>query len=456
MSEREPKPGCDQIIDILPDPFVIIDRNFRIVAANRKYTERFGMSPETVVGQCCHKVSHHSDVPCSQHGEHCPLETVFETGQPTQVMHIHYSKDGKQEFVQLQANPIRGADGEVMYMGEYINPITHYFDKGALLVGRSRALMRMISILQRVAPTQSTVLLLGESGVGKECVAQYLHQYSSRPAGPFVVVDCGSLGEQLIESELFGYEKGAFTGANARKKGLIEAANGGTLFIDEVGELPLALQTKLLRVLESGSLRRVGGTEYLKVDVRIVAATHRNLKQMVQDNKFREDLYYRLSAFPIIIPALRERKDDVPLLAEHFLAGIEDGEQYLPLAPQVIETLLGYDYPGNVRELRNIIERAVILAAGSAITPDHIVLEMNDNNDDPYAEREELLDESLHSEITQRMLVRRRDEVDEDSVLQALHQHNGHRKAAAQMLGISERTLYRHMKKLRNKSLEPL
>ncbi|MEJ2362819.1 MAG: PAS domain-containing protein, partial [Gammaproteobacteria bacterium] len=131
MTDSDVKPGCDQIIDILPDPFVIIDRNFRIVAANRKYTERFGTTPEAVVGQCCHKVSHHSDVPCSQHGEHCPLETVFETAQPTQVMHIHYNKDGKQEFVQLQANPICGSDGKVMYMGEYINPITGYDDKGA-------------------------------------------------------------------------------------------------------------------------------------------------------------------------------------------------------------------------------------------------------------------------------------------------------------------------------------
>ena len=452
MTDRDLKPGCDQIIDILPDPFVIIDRNFRIVAANRKYTARFGVTPDDVVGQCCHKVSHHSDVPCSQHGEHCPLETVFETGQPTQVMHVHYDKDGKQEFVQLQANPIRNAAGEVMYMGEYINPITQYYDKGALLIGRSRALMRMISILQRVAPTMSTVLLLGESGVGKECVAQYLHQYSSRPAGPFIVVDCGSLGEQLIESELFGYEKGAFTGASTRKKGLIEAANGGTLFIDEVGELPLALQTKLLRVLETGSLRRVGGTEYIKVDVRIVAATHRNLKQMVQQGKFREDLYYRLSAFPINIPALRERKDDIPLLAEHFLGTIEDGEQYLPLSPPVIETLLSYDYPGNVRELRNIIERAVILAAGTAITPDHIVLELREQVDALHAAREERLDASLHSELDQRMLVRRREQIDEATMLQALREHNGHRKSAADKLGVSERTLYRHMKKLREKN----
>lgn len=450
MSDSDSKPDCDQIIDILPDPFVIIDRNFHIVAANKKYTDRFGVTQESVVGQCCHKISHHSDVPCSQHGEHCPLETVFESGQPTQVMHIHYDKENKEELVQLQANPIHGKDGQVMYMGEYINPVNQYDDKGALLIGRSRALIRMISILQRVAPTQTTVLLLGESGVGKECVAQYLHLYSSRPAGPFIVVDCGSLGEQLIESELFGYEKGAFTGASTRKKGLIEAANGGTLFIDEVGELPLALQTKLLRVLETGSLRRVGGTDYIQVDTRIVAATHRNIKQMVQEGRFREDLYYRLSAFPIAIPALRERKDDIPLLAEHFLMTIEEGEQYLPLSPQIIETLLNYDYPGNVRELRNIIERAVILSAGSAITPAHIVLEMREQIDTSHDVYKQLLDNNLDRELTQRRLVSRRDSIDEQSVLQALRHHNGHRKSAAEMLGISERTLYRFMKKLRS------
>jgi len=451
MSDETTKPGCDQIIDILPDPFVIIDRNFRIISANRKYAECYGVSPGDVIGQCCHKVSHHSDVPCSQHGEHCPLETVFQTGQSTQVMHIHYDRDGRREYVQLQATPIRDEHGKVMFMGESINPISAHDEKGALLVGRSRALMRMISILQRVAPTQTTVLLQGESGVGKECVAQYLHQYSSRAGGPFVVVDCGSLGEQLIESELFGYEKGAFTGASSRKKGLIEAAHGGTLFIDEVGELPLSLQTKLLRLLESGTLRRVGGTEYVKVDVRIVAATHRNLKQMVKTGQFREDLYYRLSAFPVQIPTLRERKDDIPLLAEHFLGTIEEGEQYLPLAPQVIETLLSYDYPGNVRELRNVLERAIILAAGTVLTPDHIVLEPHETSEAEYTERELRLEHSLHDEIQHRTLVHRRDSLDEEAVMHALRKHGGHRKAAAQMLGVSERTLYRYMQKLRGK-----
>jgi two-component system response regulator AtoC len=452
MDLKDAKPSCEQIIDILPDPFVVIDRNYRIVAANRNYVQRFGKTPEEVIGQCCHRVSHHSDVPCSQHGEHCPLEMVFESGEPTQVMHIHYDKDGREEYVQLQANPIRNEAGEVLYMGEYINPVSPTDHRDTGLAGRSRPILRLISMLQRVAPTQTTVLLLGESGVGKERVAQYLHQYSGRPGGPFVVVDCASLGSSLIESELFGYEKGAFTGAGQRKKGLFEAAHGGTLFIDEVGELPLPLQTKLLRVLETGTVRRVGGTEYIKVDVRVVVATHRNLRQMVQDGAFREDLFYRLSAFPVNVPPLRDRKDDIALLAEHFLHGMADGEQYLPLSPAVIETLLAYDYPGNVRELRNIIERAVILAAGSAMTPEHIVLEMDGSGDAvpltdiamPPVDRNPAIPPDDRA-----MLVQRRNTLNEDAVIEALRRVDGHRREAARLLGVSERTIYRYMQKLR-------
>ncbi|MEJ2106628.1 MAG: sigma 54-interacting transcriptional regulator [Acidiferrobacteraceae bacterium] len=452
MSDHETKPSCEQIIDILPDPFVVIDRNYRIVAANRNYVERFGMTADEVIGQRCHRVSHHSDVPCSQHGEHCPLEMVFESGEPTQVMHIHYDKDGREEYVQLQANPIRDEAGDVLYMGEYINPVQRYDDRDTILAGRSRPMLRMISMLQRVAPTQTTVLLLGESGVGKECVAQYVHQYSGRHTGPFVVVDCASFGETLIESELFGYEKGAFTGATYRRKGLFEAAHGGTLFIDEVGELPLSLQTKLLRVLETGTVRRVGGTDYIKVDVRVVVATHRNLRKMVQEGAFREDLYYRLSAFPVSIPALRDRKDDIPLLAEHFLHGMEEGVQYIPLPPAVIETLLAYDYPGNVRELRNIIERAVILAAGGAMTPEHIVLEVGGSMESvPLADVAHPVDrdpavptgDPIH-------LLQRRNMLSEQTVLDALQRAGGHRREAARLLGVSERTVYRYMQKLRD------
>jgi two-component system response regulator AtoC len=443
MSDSK-SPSCEQVINILPDPFVVIDRNYKIIAANRNYLKHYGHSePSEVVGRFCYEVSHHVSSPCSQHGEHCPLETVFETGQPTQVMHIHYH-DGEEEHVQLHSNPLFDNDGSVMYVGEYIYPVHKPNCEGTLLIGRSRPMLRLTSLLQRVAPTQTSVLLLGESGVGKERVAEYVHEYSPRANMPFVIVDCGTLGENLIESELFGHEKGAFTGANSMKKGLFEVADGGTLFIDEIGELPLSLQTKLLRVLESGTIRRLGGTGYIKVNVRVIAATNKNLKEMSDGGEFRQDLYYRLSAFPVNIPSLRERPDDIAALAEHFLSSMEEGDRFVPLSAEVIETLLTYDYPGNVRELRNIIERAAILAFGEELLrPEHILFE---NEAATFARP------SVRTEMTSgnnKLLRRRHGRLSEEAVIRALEQTDGHRASAAQLLGVSERTLYRYVQRLR-------
>ncbi len=431
------KPSCEQIIDMLPDPFVVIDRDFRIVAANQRYCSRYGTSQDDVVGRYCYEVSHHSNLPCSHHGEHCPQESVFQTGQAQQVIHVHYDRNGREERVQLQVAPILNDEGKVLYVGEYVFPVSQAYADQVQLVGRSKAFLQMTSLLQRVAPTQTTVLLLGESGAGKECVAQYLHHFSSRAGGPFVVVDCGSLGGQLIESELFGYEKGAFTGANARKKGLFEAAHGGTLFIDELGELPLELQTKLLRALESGTIRRLGGTEYIRIDVRVVAATNRDVQAMVAEGSLRKDLYYRLSAFPVQVPPLRERKDDIPKLAEEMLGRIEDGDRHIPLEPAVIESLLEYDYPGNVRELRNILSRAVILACGGALGPEHLVFESS----------APLGTEVLGS--ARPLLDRRGGRMALEEVLATLERCGGHRATTARELGVSERTLYRYLNRLR-------
>jgi transcriptional regulator with PAS, ATPase and Fis domain len=430
------KPTCEAVIDLFPDPFVIIDRNFTIVTANQKYREHYQVGADDIVGKHCYQVSHRIDRPCSQNGEHCPLEEVINTGKPATMMHIHCAHD-HEEHVQISASPILDAGGNVVYMGETIHPLPSHKDRDLLMVGHSRPLLRLVSILYRVAPTTSTVFLLGESGVGKDCAARYIHQHSDRNLGPFVVVDCGALGENLIESELFGYEKGAFTGATQRKLGLFEAANKGTLFMDEICELPLHLQTKLLRVLETGTIRRLGGTEYIDVDVRIIAATNRDPQDMVRQGKFRQDLYYRLSAFPVTIPALRERKDDIPDLAEFFLRQIEDGEHQIPLSPEVIEKLLEYDYPGNVRELRNIIERAVILAADNVILPDYIVYEQETRSarSGNHAPAVTVVATSSHSSRLTR-----------EQVLQTLEKCGGHRSKAAQMLGVSERTIYRHIK----------
>jgi transcriptional regulator with GAF, ATPase, and Fis domain len=237
------------------------------------------------------------------------------------------------------------------------------------LIGRSPAALALLDLIARVAPTDATVLLGGESGSGKEMVARAIHRGSRRAQGPCVAVNCAALTESLIESELFGHEKGAFTGATERKVGRFEAADKGTLFLDEIGEMPLALQTKLLRVLEERRFERVGGTRPIAVDVRLIAATNRDLADMVRRGTFREDLYYRLSVVATVVPPLRERADDIPLLAEHFLARMRQqvGRRVVGFRPEALRALMAHAWPGNVRELRNAVERAVVLGRGEWI-----------------------------------------------------------------------------------------
>jgi len=301
--------------------------------------------------------------------------------------------------------------------------------------GEAASMQEVFRAIGRLSRSNITVLINGESGTGKELVAEALHRHSPRADNAFIALNMAAIQRDLLESELFGHEKGAFTGADKRKIGLFEAADKGTLFIDEIGELSLQLQTKLLRALETGTIRRLGGNQYIKVDVRIIAATHREPQKMLKEKTLREDLYYRLSAFPVNLPPLRERKGDITQLAESFLTQLEDGEAQLPLSPEVIQELLSYDYPGNIRELRNIIERAIILAASSPITPDLIVFEDNNNTTTE-------LNEPCPG-VTRRSKSSRLTRAD---ILDALEQCNGHRLEAAQLLGVSERTIYRHLR----------
>ena len=275
---------------------------------------------------------------------------------------------------------------------------------------------------------------MGESGTGKELVAHAVHDASQRKAGPIVAVDCSSLPENLFESELFGYEKGAFSGANQRKLGLVEAAKGGTLFLDEVGDIPLSLQVKLLRLLETGTYRRVGGLEPLRSDFRLIAATHRDLKQMVIEGKFRQDLFYRISTFPILLPSLRERKEDLPLLMEVLLKRVST-DRNLSIHPATLMCLSKYTFPGNIRELRNMIERASLLADGDVLLPEHFP--------DPCEEKLEML-RSVRG-FSDIMTL----EEMEHSYLEWQMRYSGlGRKELAERLGVSERTLFRKLGKL--------
>ncbi|WP_245815040.1 sigma 54-interacting transcriptional regulator [Cystobacter ferrugineus] len=233
-------------------------------------------------------------------------------------------------------------------------------------LGQSAAMQKLFGVLERTARSSFSVLLLGETGTGKELLAEAIHRASPRSNQPFVIVDCGAVVPSLIESELFGHAKGAFTGAHADRRGHLVQADGGTVFLDEVGELPLELQPKLLRVLESGTVRRVGDNAAKDVDVRVVAATHRDLKAEVAAGRFRADLYYRLAVVPVRVPALRERAEDIPLLARHLFQ--QAGQPDFPLTEELVQRLMGYDWPGNVRELRNFVHR--VLAAGDAELPD--------------------------------------------------------------------------------------
>ena len=259
-----------------------------------------------------------------------------------------------------------------------------------VIIGESASLRQVSAALQRAAGTDTTVLLEGESGTGKELFARALHALSARADGPFVAINCAAIPEHLLESELFGYEKGAFTGADGRKIGKFELAHQGTFFLDEIGELPLALQAKMLRALEQRTFERVGGTVSIRVNVRLVAATNRNLRGAVASRRFREDLFFRLSVFPITVPPLRDRPEDIPVLARHFVARFcrEMKKPVLELSQEAEEALRRYHWPGNVRELQNAVERAVILAEGTVLLPHNLVPAAPDSagpDGDPWA-----------------------------------------------------------------------
>jgi DNA-binding NtrC family response regulator len=296
------------------------------------------------------------------------------------------------------------------------------------MVGRSAGMQKLYGALQRIGPSETTVLILGESGSGKELVARALHQLSPRRTGPFVAINCGAIPRDLIESELFGHEKGAFTGAMRRHEGAFAQARGGTLFLDEIGELPLDLQPKLLRVLESRTFRRVGGSEELDADIRVVTATHRDLAERVKSKQFREDLFFRLFVFPLAVPALRERLEDIPLLAKSFLKEFSPGPLVPRLSDAALEKLMGHAFPGNVRELRNILLRGILFADGREIPAKALAFPQEfstpGKKEDTFAGVQTL-------EAVERKMIER-----------ALSAHRWNKAQAAESLGVAKSTLF--------------
>jgi len=439
-------------------PMIVLDPDYNILAANTAYQRQFGTVGKPDIGQKCFRVSHHYDVPCDQAGEHCPMKRAFEMKGPDRVLHIHHTPRGP-EHVDVELRPILDAERQVVAYVERLTTVRSASARPSAdgLVGRAPAFNAAISAVQRVAPSMLPVLLLGESGTGKELFARAVHEASARADGPFVVVDCSGLTETLFESELFGYEKGAFTGANARKPGLVETAQGGTLFLDEMGDVPLSMQVKLLRLIESGTFRRVGAIEAQQADFRLVAATHKPLQQMVADGRFRQDLYYRISAFPVHLPPLRHRADDIPMLVDSFLQRGGSGKHRVLVEPAAMARMQAHDWPGNIRELRNVLERARLFADDGIVRVAHLPDSLSPGAPGLAAgvtaaglstALSTALNKTLSTAPTQAPITPRRAAIDDIELRRLAQTSHCTRKELARHAGLSERTLYRRLKAL--------
>ena len=427
-------PEIAALLDGIEEAAVLLTPDYRIVAANQAYRDHHHRQSGSLHNRHCYEVMHGYKVPCDQAGESCPLKNSLSSGQPQRVLHLHYLPEGE-EHVDVSMLPIRNADGEIIYLLEKMRQTTTASSRPAAegLVGRSRVFNQMLELVNRVAPSETAVLLLGESGTGKELVARAIHNASSHAHNIFVPVECSGLTETLFESELFGHEKGSFTGAHSRKKGLIEVARGGTLFLDEVGDIPLSQQVKLLRLLETGTFRRVGGVEPLQADFRLIMATHRDLQEMVRRGTFRQDLFYRINIFPIELPALGQRGEDLELLIDSMLQRLSP-QREMRVDSETFKLLRRYAFPGNIRELRNILERAILLADGDKILPEHLPEVCQRDVRQPLFTDD---DEIISLEENERRYL-----------LRVLASYPEDRESLAKRLGLSKRTLYRKLQAL--------
>lgn len=470
------------LIDSMEDALLVVDRNLRVIKANSSFLRLVASSEADVVGRVCWKVIGGDSKRCALVRDGCPSRRVFETGKAAEATLSLRFQGRAPHLFHIRSCPIFSENSQVDQAIEVFRDLTGSLPAGnrpgaarsvvalsdqaavacsdparpgnaemkggnpwpsasglASIVGRSPALCRVLEMIDRVAQTDSTVLIQGESGVGKELVARATHARSLRRKAPFVVVDCGSLHENILQSELFGHEKGAYTGAVNLKHGLFEIADTGTLFLDEVSALHPAIQTNLLRVLEFGTFRRVGGTDDIRVDVRVLASTNRDLEKLIEAGQFREDLYFRLNVVKIFVPPLRERKEDIPLLVEHFLSQprlATCGQK--KISAEALELLVRYDWPGNIRELENVIERATILSRSEVIQPEDLPIDV----ESPTGLRFRSFEGGW-------LPLR---ELELNYIQAVLRSTGGNKLRAARILGIDRKTLHAKLKKMKSSS----
>ncbi|MCE5309428.1 MAG: sigma 54-interacting transcriptional regulator [Acidobacteriales bacterium] len=433
--------ALEAVFEQLAEAVVLYDKDLKISAVNPAAEKLFGMASEEMVGRDCREVFR-----CSACENECGMiEGLHESaGSPLNTIRLH-TDNGRERLAVIRTTPIHSESGEVDGVVATIKDITEEVaPQKREVIAESPQMHEVLNFVRRVAASEATTVLLdGENGTGKDLVAKTLHYQSLRQAEPFIAINCAAIPETLLESELFGYEKGAFTDARAQKRGIFELADKGTLFLDEVGEIPLMLQAKLLRVLEEQSFRRLGGLKDIKLDLRVVAATNKNLREAVEENAFRQDLYFRLNVIHITIPPLRERPDDILPLARFFIEHYNRKfKRHIEgLTPETERKLLEHDWPGNVRELRNAIERAMILEASSQISPSSLPLSISHHTATatpaaPSNGNASVPSDGLSLEENERNLIQR-----------ALAQTKNNQTQAAKLLCITRDTLRYKMKK---------
>jgi PAS domain S-box-containing protein len=437
----------ETIVNTLRDGLMVVDPGGTILFMNPAAERLTGYSVDELIGSSCRVLN---CTGCEIYGDGIGVQWcgLYARGDVKAKRCLITKKDGHAVHVIKNASVLKDADGKVIGAIETLSDMSEVVQQQREiellrrscnleegfhgLIGESAAMQRVYEMIDNVAETEAPVMIQGPSGTGKELVARAIHESGPRRDKPFIKVNCAALNENLLESELFGHVKGAYTGADRHRLGRFEAAHGGTIFLDEVGDIPPAIQVKLLRVLEEKEIERVGDHQPVPVDVRVITATNRNLEQLTAENVFRDDLYFRINVFPIDCPALAERRDDIPLLVQNFIRqySLKSGKKIRGLSSEALEALSGYEWPGNVRELRNVIEYAFVLCKDETIEVEHLPPKI------------------LHSEPGKGAHSTRTPGEEKQALIEVLRQANGNQSEAARILGVSRVTVWKRIKKL--------